>query len=433
VRVRALERHDPRTIGRYRVLARISAGGLAMVYFGRSQTGRAVALKAVHTEFAADPAHRARFRHEVAAARAVGGRYSPGVLDADPDAPIPWLAMEYVPSVTLRDATPLPSPIVWTIGSGLVAALASIHQAEVAHLDVKPANVLLTGDGPRLIDFGIAAALRDGTAHLGGVPAGSAGYMAPEQSSGGWVSPASDVFALGATLAYALTGNPRDADVGDELLRALIEPCLRVDPADRPTLAELAPALAEFAGARLPATVSAAIATSAREADNPPADPLGEQARRRLRRRAFLIGAGALVVSGGAVTAVVAATSGNETAAQPAPSTTRTAPTSGTPVTASSTEPEPRMLEFYMFGDAPVRVLTTTINGETVTVRNVKLPYRRLVEIPEWPARSTYRINYHQGIGQVTYKLIADGQEYLSGGSSSTGSDHKPDPVDGII
>lgn len=432
--MRALERHDPRTIGRYRVLARISAGGLAMVYFGRSQTGRAVALKAVHTEFAADPAHRARFRHEVAAARAVGGRYSPGVLDAGPDAPIPWLAMEYVPSVTLRDAAPLPSPIVWTIGSGLVEALASIHQAGVAHLDVKPANVLLTGDGPRLTDFGIAAALRDGTAHLGGVPAGSAGYMAPEQAAGGWVSPASDVFALGATLAYALTGNPRDADVGDDLLRALIEPCLRVDPAERPPLADLAPALAEFAGARLPATVTAEIATSAREADNPPADPLGEQARRRVRRRAFLIGAGALVVGGGGVAAVVAANADNGTA-QPTPSTTRSTPPSGTPVDASSSAPEsePRTAEFFVFGDAPVLVLTTTINGDAVTVRNVRLPYRRLVEIPEWPTRSTYRINYHQGIGQVNYKLIVDGQEYLTGNSSSTGTDLKPEPVDGII
>lgn len=412
-----------------------------MVYFGRSQTGRAVALKAVHTEFAADPAHRARFRHEVAAARAVGGRYSPGVLDAGPDAPIPWLAMEYVPSVTLRDAAPLPSPIVWTIGSGLVAALASIHQAGVAHLDVKPANVLLTGDGPRLTDFGIAAALRDGTAHLGGVPAGSAGYMAPEQAAGGWVSPASDVFALGATLAYALTGNPRDADVGDDLLRALIEPCLRVDPAERPLLADLAPALAEFAGARLPATVTAEIATSAREADNPPADPLDGQARRRIRRRALLIGAGALVVGGGGVAAVVAANADNGTTDNgttdngSAPSTTRSTPPSGAPVTATSEEPaaEPRTAEFYVFGDAPVRVLTTTINGDAVTVRNVKLPYRRLVEIPEWPTRSTYRINYHQGIGQVTYKLIVDGQEYLSGGSSSTGGDHEPGPVDGII
>lgn len=142
--MRALERHDPRTIGRYRVLARISAGGLAIVYFGRSSTGRAVALKAVHAEFAADPAYRDRFRREVAAARAVGGRYSPGIVDADPDAAVPWLAMEFLPSVTLRDAAPLPSPAVWTVAAGLVEALASVHRAGVAHLDLKPANVLLT-------------------------------------------------------------------------------------------------------------------------------------------------------------------------------------------------------------------------------------------------------------------------------------------------
>ena len=86
-----------------------------------------------------------------------------------------------------------------------------------------------------------------------------------------------------------------------------------------------------------------------------------------------------------------------------------------------------------MFGDAPVRALTTTFNGDTVNVRNVKLPYRRLVEIPAWPTRSTYRINYHHGVGQVTYKVIVDGQEYLSGNSSTTGTDAKPEPVDGII
>ncbi len=427
--MRALERHDPRTIGRYRVLARISAGGLAMVYFGRSGSGRAVALKAVHTDFAADPAYRDRFRREVTAARAVGGRYSPGVLDADPDAAVPWLAMEYLPSVTLREAAPLPSPVVWTVAAGLVEALASVHQAGVAHLDLKPANVLLTGDGLRLTDFGIAAALRDGVAHLGDVPAGSPGYLAPEQAVGGWVSAASDVFALGATLSFALTGNPRDADVGDERLRALIEPCLRSDPAERPRLADLAPALAEFAGAPLPAAVTAEIATRARVAKNPPADPLDGQAPRRVGRRALLLGAGALAVGGGVAAALIA-TRPQDGAAQPG-TTTRPTPPSEAPTT--SPAPEPRMLEFYAFGDAQLKVLTVTINGDTVTRRNVKLPYRRLVEIPEWPQRTTYRIVYHHGKGQFTYKMIADGQEYASGGSSSTGGDVSPDPVEGTI
>ena len=430
--MRALERHDPRTIGRYRVLARISAGGLAIVYFGRSRSGRTVALKAVHTEFAADPAYRDRFRREVAAARAVGGRYSPGIVDADPDAPVPWLAMEFLPSVTLRDAAPLPSPAVWTVAAGLVEALASVHRAGVAHLDLKPANVLLTGDGPRLADFGIAATLRDGQAHLSGVPAGSPGYLAPEQATGGWVSAASDVFSLGATLSFALTGNPRDADVGDERLRALIEPCLRIDPAERPRLADLAPALAEFAGAPLPAVVTTEIATRAGEAQNPPLDPLGGQAPSRLSRRAVLLGAGALVAGGGVAAAVVAALPEDGTAAPG--TTTQTTPRSDVPAQAStSASPEPRMLEIYAFGDAKLQALTVTINGDRSTLRNVKLPYRKLVEIPEWPQRTTYRIVYHHGEGQFTYKVIADGQEYASGGSSSTGGDVKPDPVEGTI
>ncbi|MGH3875526.1 MAG: serine/threonine-protein kinase [Actinophytocola sp.] len=430
--MRALERHDPRTIGRYRVLARISAGGLAIVYFGRSSTGRAVALKAVHTEFAADPAYRDRFRREVAAARAVGGRYSPGIVDADPDAAVPWLAMEFLPSVTLRDAAPLPSPAVWTVAAGLVEALASVHRAGVAHLDLKPANVLLTGDGPRLADFGIAATLRDGQAHLGGVPVGSPGYLAAEQAAGGWVSAASDVFSLGATLSFALTGNPRDADVGDERLRALIEPCLRVDPAQRPRLADLAPALAEFAGAPLPAAVTTEIATRAGEARNPPLDPLGGQAPRRLGRRAVLLGAGALVAGGGVAAALIAAIPEDETAKSG--TTTRATPTSDAPAqVTTSVAPEPRMLEIYAFGDARLKALTVTINGDRLTLRNVKLPYRKLVEIPEWPQRTTYRIVYHHGEGQFTYKVIADGQEYASGGSSSTGGDVKPDPVEGTI
>ncbi|GAB3457942.1 serine/threonine-protein kinase [Actinophytocola sediminis] len=429
--MRALERRDPRTVGRYQVLARISAGGLAMVYFGRSASGRTVALKTVHTEFAADPAYRDRFRREVAAARTVGGRYSPGVLDADQDAPVPWLAMEFLPSVTLREASPLPSPAVWTVASGLVAALVSIHRAGVAHLDLKPANVLLTDDGPRLIDFGIAAALHDGQADLGGVPAGSPGYLAPEQAAGGVVSAASDVFSFGATVSYALTGNPRDPDAGDERLRALIEPCLHTDPAQRPLLADLADALAEFAGAHLPVAVTAEIAARAREAHNPPADPSAGQPATPIGRRALLLGAGALVLAAAGTAAVVAALPDEQGTALPA-TTTSPAP-EPTEVTTTSAAPEPRVLEIYVFGDAQLKTLTTTVNGDTETVRNVPLPYRRLVEIPEWPARSTYRVAYRHGKGQLTFKVIADGQEYATGGSSSTSDDVDHKPTEGTI
>jgi hypothetical protein len=130
------------------------------------------------------------------------------------------------------------------------------------------------------------------------------------------------------------------------------------------------------------------------------------------------------------VAAALIATLPEDRAAQPG-TTTRPNPPSEAPTT--SPAPEPRMLEFYAFGDAQLKVLTVTINGDTVTRRNVKLPYRRLVEIPEWPQRTTYRIVYHHGEGQFTYKMIADGQEYASGGSSSTGGDVSPDPVEGTI
>lgn len=253
--MRALEPDDPRTVGGYRILARIGGGGMAVVYFGRSATGRPVAVKLVYAELAADPGYRARFRNEVAAARAAGGQYSPGVLGADADAEVPWLATEFLPAVSLHEAVrlagPLPPAAVWPLAAGFAEALASLHRAGIVHLDLKPANLLLTADGPRVIDFGIAgwtrsattAADRDPGGDRAGAGTGSRGYMPPEQESGGRTGPASDVFAFGATLAYACTGAPpADADpagIGDRALRALVLRCLDRDPAARPTLSEL--------------------------------------------------------------------------------------------------------------------------------------------------------------------------------------------------
>ncbi|WP_158079231.1 serine/threonine-protein kinase, partial [Actinomadura sp. CNU-125] len=250
--MRALEPADPRSAGRCRILARIGAGGMGMIYFGRSGSGRPVAVKVVHAEFARDPEYRERFRREVAVTRVVGGRYSPGVVDADPEAELPWLATEFLPSVSLREAVEtlgrLPAEPVRPLAAGLVEALASVHDAGIVHLDVNPANILLTGEGPRLVDFGIAADLR---AAPPGEPAGTRGFMSPEQASGGPVGPASDVFSLGATLAYACA-EP------DERLRAVIEGCSRPEPAERPGLAELAALLADGPPAAWPHAVHAA-------------------------------------------------------------------------------------------------------------------------------------------------------------------------------
>ncbi|MER6994783.1 serine/threonine-protein kinase [Streptomyces sp. NPDC000410] len=263
-----LEAGEPQTIGAYRLLGRLGAGGMGRVYLARSEGGRTVAVKVVHPHFALDEQFRARFRREVEAARRVGGAWTAPVLDADPDAPVPWVATGYVagPSLTqtVTDHGPLPEHTVRTLGAGLAEALAAVHALGLVHRDVKPSNVLLALEGPRLIDFGIARAV-DGTASLTttGVSVGSPGYMAPEQILGqAGVGGAADVFSLGAVLAYAATGAaPFPGDSSASLLykvvheepelgalqgelRAVVADCLAKDPAARPAPAEVAARLA---------------------------------------------------------------------------------------------------------------------------------------------------------------------------------------------
>ncbi len=212
--MRPLEAGEPTVIGPYRLLGRLGSGGMGRVYLGRSGGGRTVAVKIVHPHFALDEEFRARFRREVEAARRVGGAWTAPVLDADPDAPVPWVATGYAAGPTLteavREGAPLPAHSVRVLGAGLAEALAHVHSLGLVHRDVKPSNVLLTLDGPRLIDFGIARAT-DGTASLTatGASVGSPGYMAPEQILGKPVTGAADVFSLGAVLVYAATGQGR--------------------------------------------------------------------------------------------------------------------------------------------------------------------------------------------------------------------------------
>ncbi|MEW1675826.1 serine/threonine-protein kinase [Streptomyces noursei] len=262
---------DPRALGGYRLLGRLGAGGMGRVYLGRSAGGRTVAVKAVHAQYAADEQFRARFRREVASARRVGGAWTAPVLDADPDAPVPWVATGYVAGPSLARAVadhgPLADRAVRALGAGLAEALTAVHALGLVHRDVKPSNVLLTLDGPRLIDFGIARAT-DGTASLTstGVSVGSPGYMAPEQILGKGAGAAADVFSLGAVLAYAATGaGPFSGDssaallykvvheepeLGPELvgdLRELVAACLAKEAARRPAPETVA---ARLAGAR---------------------------------------------------------------------------------------------------------------------------------------------------------------------------------------
>ncbi|GAA2424332.1 protein kinase domain-containing protein [Streptomyces coeruleofuscus] len=272
--MRPLEVDEPTVVGPYRLLGRLGSGGMGRVYLGRSAGGRTVAVKIVHPHFALDEEFRARFRREVDAARRVGGAWTAPVLDADPDARVPWVATGYAAGPSLSAAVAgggaLPAHTVRVLGAGLAEALAAVHELGLVHRDVKPSNVLLTLDGPLLIDFGIARAT-DGTASLTstGVSIGSPGYMSPEQILGKGVTGAADVFSLGAVLAYAATGEPpfpgdssasllykvvhEEPELGglDGQLRELTAACLTKDPGARPAPAEVARQLAPDGAARL--------------------------------------------------------------------------------------------------------------------------------------------------------------------------------------
>ncbi|MFD9910425.1 protein kinase, partial [Streptomyces sp. NPDC059063] len=253
---------DPLTLGRHRLLARLGAGGMGQVYLARSPGGRLLAVKTVHAHLADEPHFRERFRREATAARAVTGAHTAAVVDADPDAEQPWLATAYLPGVTLRQAVaetgPFTPATARSLASCLAEALTGMHAAGIVHRDLKPSNVLLTADGPRVIDFGIARATGDharGPLTATGAMLGTPGYMAPEQVLGTEVGPATDVFALGAVLAFATTGQHpfgtgpvavllyraahEDPDLTavpeTEGLRELITACLHRTPARRPT------------------------------------------------------------------------------------------------------------------------------------------------------------------------------------------------------
>ena len=253
-----LQPGDPRMAGQFRLRARLGAGGMGRVYLGYSPAGRAVAVKICHPEFAADPSFVHRFALEVTAARAVNGLYTAQVVDAGPDDNPPWLATSYVPGPPLLDAVdrygPLPEPAVWRLAAGLAEALAAVHARGLVHRDLKPTNVLLAADGPRVIDFGVARALDGASLTATGITFGTPSYMSPEQAQGRETGPASDVFALGSTLFFAATGGTpfgdgdppavldrvvRAAPALDALpagLRGLIAACLAKNPAERPDL-----------------------------------------------------------------------------------------------------------------------------------------------------------------------------------------------------
>lgn len=184
---------DPRLIGSYRIVGRLGSGGMGTVFLGRSVAGRLVAVKVIRDELAEDPDFRVRFRREVAAARKVSGLFTAPVVDADLDAPVPFLVTAYIAGLSLADAVsrhgPLPDASVLSLAAGLAEGLGAIHSAGVVHRDLKPSNVLLAEDGPRVIDFGISRAAEASTVTRTGLVFGSPGFMSPEQAEGGQVGP----------------------------------------------------------------------------------------------------------------------------------------------------------------------------------------------------------------------------------------------------
>ncbi|MEV4948616.1 serine/threonine-protein kinase [Streptomyces sp. NPDC053755] len=264
-----LRREDPRIVGSFRLHRRLGAGGMGVVYLGSDRRGQRVALKVIRPDLAEDQEFRSRFAREVSAARRIRGGCTARLVAADLEADRPWFATQYVPGPSLHDRVaeegPLPAADVAAIGAALSEGLVAVHEAGVVHRDLKPSNILLSPKGPRIIDFGIAWATGASTLTHVGTAVGSPGFLAPEQVRGAAVTPATDVFSLGATLAYAAMADSPFGHGSSEVmlyrvvheepqlhgvpdaLAPLVRACLAKDPEERPSTLQLSMRLKEIA------------------------------------------------------------------------------------------------------------------------------------------------------------------------------------------
>lgn len=265
-----LRREDPRVVGAFRLHRRLGAGGMGVVYLGSDRRGQRVALKVIRPDLAEDQEFRSRFAREVSAARRIRGGCTARLVAADLDAARPWFATQYVPGPSLHDKVveqgSLSAAETAAIGAALAEGLVAVHEAGVVHRDLKPSNILLSPKGPRIIDFGIAWATGASTLTHVGTAVGSPGFLAPEQVRGQPVTPATDVFSLGATLAYAALGDSPFGQGSSEVmlyrvvheepqlrgvpaaLAPLLRSCLSKSPEERPSTLQLSLRLKEIAG-----------------------------------------------------------------------------------------------------------------------------------------------------------------------------------------
>ncbi|MFF9399312.1 serine/threonine-protein kinase [Streptomyces sp. NPDC014744] len=305
-----LRREDPRVVGSFRLHRRLGAGGMGVVYLGSDRRGQRVALKVIRPDLAEDQEFRSRFAREVSAARRIRGGCTARLVAADLDADRPWFATQYVPGPSLHDKVaeegPLSAAEVASIGAALSEGLVAVHEAGVVHRDLKPSNILLSPKGPRIIDFGIAWATGASTLTHVGTAVGSPGFLAPEQVRGAAVTPATDVFSLGATLAYAATADspfghgssevmlyrvvheePQLYDVHDALA-PLVSACLAKDPQERPSTLQLSMRLKEIAAREAQGLHESRppVQRPARELDRPTGRSGGPYTEQRTRRTA---------------------------------------------------------------------------------------------------------------------------------------------------
>ncbi|CAL9634627.1 Serine_threonine-protein kinase PknD [Streptomyces sp. enrichment culture] len=307
-----LRREDPRVVGSFRLHRRLGAGGMGVVYLGSDKKGQRVALKVIRPDLAEDQEFRSRFAREVSAARRIRGGCTARLVAADLEADRPWFATQYVPGPSLHDKVvdggPLGAADVAAVGAALSEGLVAVHEAGVVHRDLKPSNILLSPKGPRIIDFGIAWATGASTLTHVGTAVGSPGFLAPEQVRGAAVTPATDVFSLGATLAYASMGDSPFGHGSSEVmlyrvvheeaqlhgvpdaLAPLVRACLAKDPEERPSTLQLSLRLKEIAAREAQGMADVRPpAPRSGEADVPTgrlADTYPERAQRRPQGRA---------------------------------------------------------------------------------------------------------------------------------------------------